>query len=331
MAAVLLLAAFAGFIAKSSMTAVPLLGFIVVVAIGWNRHRPDTVEGLSFLTTVITVLILGLITVYLFIESIPIFQLMGLDIVTRDHYPFWETGTYRFSLTPMVWGTVMTTTVATLVAAPLGVGAALFISEIAPGWMREFVKPGIEIMAGVPSIVYGFLGFTVLNSYMADGGTFDLPTNGSIIVAGSVVGVMALPTVVSVAEDAIASVPDSMKDGSLAVGATDWQTMKSVTIPAAFSGVSAAIILGLGRALGETMAVAAMLAGGNVFARPLYDIFDQSATLTSRIAITYGSASDATVDVLFVAGVMLFSVIAVMSLLAQYVERGMKRKLQGDQ
>ena len=123
--------------------------------------------------------------------------------------------------------------------------------------------------------------------------------------------------------------PDAMGDGAIAMGATEWQTMKSISIPAAFSGISAAIILGLGRAIGETMAVAAIMAAGVGLADPLFDFFDASATLTSLIAVNYGSASESTLDVLFVAGVMLFVIVAGMSIVSQYIERQMKQKLKG--
>jgi phosphate transport system permease protein len=122
-----------------------------------------------------------------------------------------------------------------------------------------------------------------------------------------------------------------MSDGSVAMGATEWQTMKSISIPAAFSGISAGIILGLGRAIGETMAVAAIMAAGTQFANPLYDIFDANVTLTSLIATQYGSASESTIDVLFVAGVMLFVIVAGMSIVSQYIEQQMEAKLKGQQ
>ncbi|MFB6197381.1 MAG: PstC family ABC transporter permease, partial [Halobacteriaceae archaeon] len=120
---------------------------------------------------------------------------------------------------------------------------------------------------------------------------------------------------------------DSMRDGSMAIGVTHWQTIKSISIPTAFSGISAAVILGLGRAIGETMAVTAIMQAGLGLAHPLYDVFDASATLTSLIASQYGSASASTVEVLFVAGVILFCIVAGMSVISQYIERRMDRKL----
>jgi phosphate transport system permease protein len=229
---------------------------------------------------------------------------------------------------PTIWATVVVTIIAMLVAAPLGLFGALFIAEIASDGVRGVVKPAVEILAGIPSIVYGFLGFQVLNSFVQDA---FIDQQASFMIAGTVVGVMALPTVVSVSEDALESVPSSMSDGAIAMGATEWQTMKSISVPAAMSGISAAVILGLGRAIGETMAVAAIMAAGQGIPEPMYDIFGQSATLTSRIATSYGDATDNTLEVLVVAGVMLFIIVALMSVVANYIERRMKRKLQGQQ
>jgi len=151
----------------------------------------------------------------------------------------------RYSLLPMIHGTVMVTTIATLVAALLGVAAALFIAEIAPAAGSRARQAGDRGVGGHPSIVYGFIGFTVINPWA--GGAFALNGGSTYLFVGIVVGLMALPTVVSVAEDALTSVLSVMKDGSLALGATDWQSMTSITLPAAFSGVSAAVLLGVGR------------------------------------------------------------------------------------
>jgi phosphate transport system permease protein len=252
---------------------------------------------------------------------------MGLDILLRLEEPLWSTSQGVYSLVPMLWGTLVTTLLAMAIAGPLGIAGALFISEIAPGWVREVVKPGVEIMAGVPSIVYGYIGYVVINTYMME--EFGLANIGSLFAAGLVIGVMALPTVVSVAEDAIGSVPDSMKSGALAMGASDWQTSKSVTIPASFSGVSAAVLLGVGRAVGETMAVTVMLPHSQVLPEPLYDVFSGTETLTSLIASQYGIASGDQMAALFAAGVVLFVTVLGLSVASQAVEAHMERKLGG--
>ncbi|WP_280588310.1 phosphate ABC transporter permease subunit PstC, partial [Halorubrum sp. Boch-26] len=260
-----LLVAFVGFLLASPWTAVPLGAFLIATGYGWARHQALVARSVTFAMTTVTLVTLGLIVVFIFVESIPAFQyettsvfgvsVPGLGMFTQTR---WDAVSepVRYSLLPMIHGTVMVTTIATLVAAPLGVAAALFIAEIAPPQVRELVKPGIEILAGIPSIVYGFIGFTVINPWAS--GAFDLNGGSTYLFVGMVVGLMALPTVVSVAEDALTSVPDVMKDGSLALGATDWQSMTSITLPAAFSGVSAAVLLGVGRAIGETMAATVM-------------------------------------------------------------------------
>ncbi|MHB9287110.1 phosphate ABC transporter permease subunit PstC [Halobacteriales archaeon Cl-PHB] len=336
------------FLVDDALTPYPLAGFAVLVGLGWSRYQSRTAKILTVFATAGTVLTLGFITFFLFERAWTPIADFGLELLAipvdadgNTRWFFWldailpqgvgQTGwdpaNDHPSLLAATWATVVVTTVAGLVAGPLGVLGALFIAEIASDGVREVIKPAVEILAGIPSIVYGFIGFAVLNSFMQDA---FLDAGSSFLIAGLVVGVMALPTVVSVAEDAITAVPSSMRDGSVAMGATEWQTMKSISIPAAFSGISAAVILGLGRAIGETMAVAAIMAAGTTFAFPLYDIFDQSVTLTSRIATSYGSASGTTLEVLFVAGVMLFTIVSIMSLVAQYIERRMNRELKGE-
>ena len=326
-AVVSVLAALAAFLAAPAYTVFPVLAFLVVAGYGWAAHQANTAKLLMFLMTASTVVILGLITIYLILRSIPVFQAMGLDIIFRTEKPLWSTGEEIYSLVPMMWGTLVTTVLAMAIAGPLGVAGALFISEIAPRWAREIIKPGIEILAGVPSIVYGFIGYVIINTYMME--EFELANFGSLFAAALVIGVMALPTVVSVAEDAIGSVPESMKSGSLALGATDWQTVKSVTVPASFSGVSAAVLLGVGRAVGETMAVTVMLPHQQVLPDPIYDVFQGTETLTSLIAGQYGVASGNQMSALFAAGVVLFVTVLALSIASQLVEAHMERKLGG--
>ena len=322
------LGALFSFVLAPAYTVFPVLVLFAVTVYGWGAHQANTAKLLMFLMTASTIVILGLITVYLVLRSIPVFQAMGLDIIFRTDRPFWSTSENVYSLIPMMWGTLVTTLLAMAIAGPLGVAGALFISEMAPGWVREVVKPGVEILAGVPSIVYGYIGYVIINTYMSE--VFELANFGSLFAAGLVIGVMALPTVVSVAEDAIDSVPEAMKSGSLALGATDWQTIKSVTVPASFSGVSAAVLLGVGRAVGETMAVTVMLPHKQVLPDPLYDVFRGTETLTSIIASQYGVASGNQMSALFAAGVVLFVTVLGLSIASQLVEAHMQRKLGGN-
>ncbi|WP_049994782.1 phosphate ABC transporter permease subunit PstC [Halapricum salinum] len=324
-----LVATAAAFATQSVWTMPLLLAFLFVSATVWVTRQAAAARTLTFLMTISTVVTLGLIAFFLFAEAIPVFERMGVRILLPLEGEMWDPNTNTFSLVPMIWGTAITTIVAILVAGPLGVAGALFISEIAPEQVREIVKPGVEILAGIPSIVYGFIGFTIINPYVSS----ELSTGfGALLPIGVVIGFMALPTVVSVAEDAISTVPESMKSGALAMGATDWQTMKSVTVPAAFSGISAAVLLGLGRAIGETMAATVMIAHVKELPQPAYDVFDSGETLTTLIAGNFGPAvgTEYLLSALFAAGVVLFLIVTAISITSQYIEERMKRKLGGE-
>ncbi|QGA83916.1 phosphate ABC transporter permease subunit PstC [Halomicrobium sp. LC1Hm] len=323
---------FALFFVGSAWTILPLVGFLTTTAYGWARYQAETAKGLTFLTTVATVGVLALIIAFLLLRTLPVFRQMGLDLFFRTESPprLWggDGGTV-WSLTPMMVGTALTTVIATIVAAPLGVAGAIFVSELAPPRVRELVKPGIELMAGIPSITYGFIGLTIVNQYLY--AEFNTPTIGNYFGAGLMVGIMALPTIVTVAEDALSTVPESMKSGSLAMGSTEWQTTKSVTIPAALSGISAAILLGVGRAMGETMAATVMLSHTKGFPSPIFDVFaGYGETLTTVIAFEGGNASGLHMSALFAGGVVLFVMVMFLSVSSQFVEWRMRQKLRGE-
>ena len=334
-----LLATFLSFLAGSRWTVVPVVAFLASMGFGWYRYQAEAAKITTFLTTVITVSILTLIVAFLVIESVPAVRLMGLDLVTQIRNPTMENPALGqglwgrndvWSLTPMMLGTAVTTVIATLIAAPVGVAGAVFVSEIAPRRVREVVKPGIELMAGIPSITYGFIGLTIVNQYFYL--EFGTPTIGSYFGAGLMIGIMALPTVVTVAEDALNAVPESIKSGALAMGSTRWQTTKSVTIPAGLSGVSAGVLLGIGRAMGETMAATVMLTHTKGFPSPVFDVFSNyGETLTTVIAFEGGNASGVHMSALFAAGVVLFVMVMLLSVTSQYVEWRMYRKLGGEQ
>lgn len=323
-----LLIAFVLFLNGSHLTAVPFVGFLLAASVGWIAYQPMTAKWLTFLATLVTVMTLGLIVAFIVREAIPAIQVMGPDLLIETNEPLW--GSETFSLAPMIWGTVTTTVIAMVIAAPLGIAGALFLSEIAPPTVREIVKPGIELLAGIPSITYGFIGFVIINGYFDS--QLQTPTIGNYFTVGLVIGIMSLPTIVTIAEDAISTVPESMKSGSLAVGTTDWQTMKSVTIPAAFSGISAAVLLGVGRAMGETMAATVMIPHTKGFPSPLFDVFGGvGETLTTVIAFEGGNATGTHMSALFGAGVVLFLTVLTLSIASQRIEARMQRKLGGAQ
>ncbi len=328
---VLAIGTFAGFLLQSVWTVTLLYGFLLVTGIGWVLRQALTAKVVTFLMTATTIVTLGLIAVFLVLEALPVIRHEGLGLVWPFGSTEWSTSQGQFSLVPMIWGTVLTTFVAILVAAPFGVAGALFLSDIAPAWLRNIVKPAVELLAGIPSIVYGFIGFTIINPYTGD--LFSI-TPGALFAIGLVIGFMALPTVVSVAEDALAAVPEAMKDGSVALGVTDWQTMKSVSIPAAFSGISAAVLLGVGRAIGETMAATVMISHTRRLPEPeLYNVFDSTETLTTFIAQSYGHVTPGQLfwSALFAAGVLLLLIVTGLGIISQLIEQRMHRKLRTGQ
>jgi phosphate transport system permease protein len=317
---------FLSLLVQSGWTLTLLYGFLLAIGVGWFLRQALTAKVVTFMMTATTLVTLGLIAVFLVLEAMPAFRHSGIGILSP--WNEWNATGNQFSLIPMIWGTAITTIVAILVAAPLGVAGALFISEIAPPWLREIVKPAVELLAGIPSIVYGFIGFTIINSYV--GNLFEL-SGGTLLAIGLVIGFMALPTVVSVAEDALSAVPESMKDGSVAMGVTDWQTMKSVSIPAAFSGISAAVLLGVGRAIGETMAATVMIAQNRRLPQPAaFNVFDSTSTLTTLIANSYGSVTPGQLfwSSLFAAGVFLLVIVTGLGIVSQLIEQRMERKLR---
>ena len=207
---------------------------------------------------------------------------------------------------PLIAGSIIVTLGAALFAIPIGLCTAIFISEVSPRWARDILKPLVEVLGGIPSVVLGFIGILILAPYLRQ--LLDLPTGLSALAGSILLGGLAIPTIVSVAEDALDSVPRSYRDGALALGATEWQTIWRVTFPAARSGVLTAIMLGIGRAIGETMAV--MMVTGNAAVLPikLNSLFLPVRTMTATIAAEMGEvAKDSThYHVLFLIGVLLF-------------------------
>lgn len=213
-----------------------------------------------------------------------------------------------YGVLPLLLGSVLVTLVAILIAIPLGVGTAVFVREIAPSWVREILKPMIEVMAGIPSVVLGFFGMTLLAPLFLR--YLGLATGLTAFTGALILAYMSLPTIISVAEDALDAVPKSYRDASLAMGATKWQTIWRVVIPAASSGILTAIMLGLGRAIGETMLV--MMVTGNAARMPvtLDSLFRPIRTMTATIAAEMGEVAQGSshYHVLFALGIILFLV-----------------------
>ncbi len=219
-----------------------------------------------------------------------------------------------YGVFPLITGTILVMALAMVIAVPLSIGSAVFIAEIASPGMKSIIKPAIELLAGIPSVVYGFFGLILLTDWIRI--AFDQPSGSSWLAGSILLAIMAIPTITSVAEDAISSVPREFKEGSLALGATHWQTIRRVIVPGALSGISAAIILGMGRAIGETMAVLMVTGNAAVIPDPIYDVFSPVRTLTGTLGIEMGEVAFGSTHyhALFgVAVVLLFITLAINS------------------
>lgn len=264
-----------------------------------------------------SVAVLGLIILFIFRESLPAFAKVGvLQFITGTT---WAPGKETFGILPMIAGSIAVTGGALVVGMPLGLGSAIYLSEFAPKKTAQVLKPTIELLAGIPSVVFGFIGLTVLVPFIRDrlGGP-----GFSVLASALVLGVMILPTMTSISYDALRAVPQAYREGMLAVGASPWQTVKMVVLPAAKSGILAAAILSMGRAIGETMAV--IMVAGNATIVPTSPL-DPVRTLTSNIALEMGYASGLHRSALFATGVVLFIVISALNAVARAAVRGRTR------
>lgn len=244
-----------------------------------------------------------LIFFFLLREGLPIFWETTPDNLfgTRWYPTFGFFGTL-----PLILGSLLVTVTAIVIALPLGVLTAVFIREVAPNWAREILKPMIEVLAGIPSVVLGFFGMTAVAPLVRE--FLGAPTGLTAFTGALILAYMSLPTIISVAEDALDAVPKSYRDAGLALGATQWQTIWRVVVPAARSGIVTAVMLGMGRAIGETMAV--MMVTGNAARMPLTmdSLFRPVRTMTATIAAEMGEVAKGSIHyhALFGIGILLF-------------------------
>lgn len=273
---------------------------------------------MSALASVLIVLMIGFFTLR---EAMPAFREIGFSrLLTGSE---WRPGQEMFGLLSMIVGSGLVTFGAIALGLPLALGCAIFLAEVAPPAVRSFVKPSIELLAGIPSVVYGLFGMVVLvplvRQIHVDGNA-----GFGLLAASMVLAVMILPTIASVAEVAIRSVPDEYRQASLALGATRWETIRRVIIPGAGSGILSAVILGLGRAVGETIAMI-MVIGNSVLmpsavaGNPLTIFLSRARTLTGNIAVEINYATGLHADALFATGVVLFVLIMLVNTSARYL------------
>ncbi len=270
-------------------------------------------ERVFLLIALSTLSVLALITMFIFIKGIPIIAKVG--IINFVFGMKWAPSQGAYGIFPMIVGSVSVTLGAAILGVPIAICCSIFLAEFAPAKLRNIFRPAIQLLAAIPSVVYGFWGvlFVVpmIRNYL--GGP------GLSILAGSIIlGIMILPTIISITEVSLLALPRHYKDGALALGLTHWQTIHSLLLPAAKSGIVAAIILGLGRAIGETMAVIMVL--GNAVALP-ESVLDPVRTLTTNIGIEMGYASGEHQQALFATGIVLFIIIMILNATAQYITR----------
>jgi phosphate transport system permease protein len=254
-----------------------------------------------------------LIFLFLLREGIPFFYEVPIgNLFSTRWYPTFD----LFGTLPLLLGSILVTVIAMVIALPLGVAAAIFVREIAPSWAREILKPMIEVLAGIPSVVLGFFGMTLIAPLVRE--IFGMPTGLTAFTGGLILAYMALPTIISVAEDALDAVPNSYRQAGLAMGATQWQTIVKVVVPAARSGIVTAMMLGMGRVIGETMAV--MMITGNAARLPLTidSIFRPVRTMTATIAAEMGEVAQGSIHyhALFGIGIFLFLLTFIINLVA---------------
>jgi phosphate transport system permease protein len=263
---------------------------------------------------------------FVFVKAAPLLADPGFSIreflFSTKWYPTSEVNV-RYGVFALIVGTFSVTALAMLIAVPFGLGAAIFVSEFCGSRLREALKITIELLAAIPSVVWGFIGLTVMNKVIID--VTGAPVGLNVLNGGLILALMSVPIIVSIGEDALKAVPDSFREAGIALGATKWQLVYKVLLPAAKTGLLAAVLLGVGRAVGETMAV--LMATGHAVHIPT-GILDSVRTLTATIAAELGETQENSSHyrVLFMIGVLLFSITFVINLAADMIVRGIKRK-----
>jgi phosphate ABC transporter permease protein PstC len=271
------------------------------------------IERVLFLLALSSISSLALITIFIFLEGGPLIYFVGLkNFLASSH---WAPTKGHFGILAMIVSSLIVTLGAMVIGMPLGLSCAIVLAEFSSTRLKLVLKPTLELLAGIPSVVYGFLGVVwlvpLIRDYLGGPGL-------SLLAAAIILGIMILPTIISISIDALSAVPALYREGSIALGATQWQTVRRVVLPAAASGIMTAIILGMGRAVGETMAV--IMVAGNALKMP-DSILDPVRTLTSNIALELGYAAGRHREALFATGIVLFVIIMILNLCATLVSR----------
>ncbi|MEN6304594.1 MAG: phosphate ABC transporter permease subunit PstC [Armatimonadia bacterium] len=279
----------------------------------WIIERAILMAGLAA--------ILFVVAIFLFLvrDSLPLLKTVSLGGLLAGKRWLPTSEPPQFGLLPLLLGSLYVTVGAMVLSVPLGLGAAIFIAEVAPPRWREILKPAVELLAAVPSVVFGFIGLLMVGPWLAR--TFDLPIGQFAALGSLLLAFMAVPTIVSVAEDALTAVPRALRDNSLALGATEWQTISKVVVPAGRSGIVAACLLGLGRAIGETMTVLMVTGNAAVIPEGVRGFMEPIRTMTATIAAEMGETAYQTPHyfALFMVGLLLFLITLGVNMVADIV------------
>lgn len=292
-----------------------------------KKNRDPLIKWILFAFASVATVFVFLIIIFLFVNGAPFF----VQVPLQDFFfgTNWLPSAGDFGALPIIIDTLLVTLGAIVIALPLGILTAIFIAELAPPLLRQILKFTVEILAGIPSIVYGFFGVAILNTWIKD--IFGMHDGRSWLSGSLILAIMALPTIVSVCEDAIRAVPDYYRDASYAMGATKWQTIRKVVIPAGMSGITAAMILGIGRALGETMAMTLVIGNSYRLPDPLTNMLSQVTVITSTIATNWGPTVEGSIEQksLLALGIVLFIMALLVNTLSNIIMTRVKRKFTG--
>ena len=285
----------------------------------WRNLRENVMHGVFFICALASILAVALICVFLFANGVPAMKEIGfLNFLTGTT---WRPGNDIYGILPMIVGSLYITAGAIIVGVPIGLLTAIFMAFYCPKRIYGILKPCTELLAGIPSIVYGFFGMVVIAPVVLDVAKFfgaDISSGATILSASILLGIMILPTIIGVSESALRAVPNSYYEGAVAMGATHERAVFSVMLPAAKSGVLAGIVLGIGRAIGETMAVI-MVAGNQP--RLTANLLEGIRTMTANIVIEMGYATGLHREALIATGVVLFVFILLINLCFSVLKR----------
>ncbi len=285
---------------------------------GKSQKRDKVIRAILLVVALSSIFILLAISIFLFKEGVDIFKVVSIKDFLFGHYWYPTSDPPDFGIFPLIVASIDVTLLATLMAVPLGILTAIYIAECASSRVRQILKPLVELIAAFPSVVIGFFGMVVVAPFLEK--TFDIPTGLNLFNAALMLAFMSVPTICSLSEDAIYAVPKELKEASLALGATHFETIVRVIIPASLSGISTAVILGMSRAIGETMVVLMVAGGATLIPSSIFDpVRPMPASIAAEMAeAPYGSAH---YHALFAIGIVLFLMTLVFNIVADTISK----------